>query len=239
MKILSILSLLIILLAGCGGDKSQGKPDTTAVASKPPSPASGTNSTPDYSYQITGEYNKGLNPRWVGVELSKKITKDELTSLATSLHVNYKDFAIGFRLKGMNSGDLPWAIALFEPDLKITINGSTEDEQNKAALAAKQNIDGKVIGKWHEDFYPSSTYVIFEKGGKTYERRIFEQGITNPGSSAPSSKDDAELIKRKVHGLTRFYEKDGHPEDYFIISKDSNMEFYDDEGYINTAAKTQ
>jgi hypothetical protein len=229
MKLL-VIFLIALALSSCG--KKQG------LETKPSSADSGAKIASDYTYQITGEY-KALMYRWLGVELSKKITKEELTTLATKLHANYPDLSIGFRLKGMNNGDLPWATALFEPDLKITINGSTEDEQNKAALAATQNIDGKVVGKWHEDRSPSSTYVIFEKGGKTYERQIFEQGITNPGSSTPSSNDDEELIKRKVHGLTRFYEKDGVPAEYFIISKDSNMEFYDDEGYINSAVKIQ
>jgi len=227
--------LILILFGGCGGDKTPPKSDTTAVATKPAS---------DFSYQITKEYIIDQRVNWgvVSVELSRKLSDDEITALAKQLREvksNYGNLTLTFLVNGMSDSGPAYATVIFAPDMKVERWGSTDEEQQKAALLAKQNLEGKIIGKWHENQYVPETYVIFERGGKTYLREIFERGITDPGSSAPSSNDDQELIKKKVHGSTRFYEKDGRFDGFYVINKVGNLELYDNEGYITTGIKIQ
>ncbi len=212
------------------------------------------------SYQIISENETAigtLDQGDVGVELSRKLSDDEISTIAKQIHQDkshYKSLHVTFWLKGMSKSAPSYATAIFEPDLKVERLGSTDEEQKQAALVATHNIDGRVIGAWHEDQYTRSTFVYFEKNGKSYERKIYESGLIDQDSSPSNilvlryssvdrkssnidTMEEQELIKRKVHGSIRFYEKDGRPDEYDVINKDGNLDFYDDEGYLTTGYK--
>jgi hypothetical protein len=212
------------------------------------------------SYQIISENETAigtLDQGDVGIELSRKLSDDEITTIAKQIHQDkshYKSLHVTFWLKGMSKSAPSYATAIFEPDLKVERLGSTDEEQKQAALVATHNIDGRVIGAWHEDQYTRSTFVYFEKNGKSYERKIYESGLIDQDSSPSNilvlryssvdrkssnidTMEEQELIKRKVHGSMRFYEKDGRPDEYDVINKDGNLDFYDDEGYLTTGYK--
>lgn len=185
----------------------------------------------DFSYNIIEDNsNEGLEKNQLTVEINKKITEGQIATLADkffSSKTKQRRFYIFYLLPGMKDGAGAWATSNFDPELEIQILGSTSQEDVKANKLADAPIDGEVIGKWHEEQYSSSNYVIYKKDNKLFLKIIFKSGQTT----------DEELNEKKVSNGTRYdYKGGGFNGEYFIVNSNGGLEFYNSENKNFTTA---
>lgn len=175
----------------------------------------------------------GINKCNIDIELKEKILADKLELVAIKLRETRKTFDklwISFYLPGMKVDAGAWAIANFTPNLKVEILGTTLDEEKKQ----KENldkIDGKIIGTFFEQQYTLATYTVYEKDNKTFIKMVFPDG---------SSSVD-EMRKKTFSKGTRLEYKNGISNgEYFILTKNSVLDFYNAENKkFTTAGKTK
>lgn len=184
----------------------------------------------DFSYNIIkDESNIVLEKNQIEVELNQKLTEGQIATLAEELF-NSKDklrrFYIFYKLKGVESSVAAWATSHFDPELEISINGSTTIEDlNKDKLS--ENIDGKVVGKWDENKYTFSNMIIYKKDNKTFIKTVFKNGQTS----------DVELKESKTEkGIRYDYKGGGYNGEYFILNNVNRLELYNSEDKNFTTA---
>jgi len=175
------------------------------------------------SYKIIKEVpNDTLGKDNIDIELSRKATKEELTDIANNLHssrTKYIKVWIFYYLTGMTPGSGAWATTHFTPNLDIQILGSTSEQENISNLEAN-NVEGNIIGKWHEEQATSSSYVIYQKGKKYFLKTIFKNGQTMT----------EELKERKLNQYSVRYDyvENLHGE-YLEVNQNDELEFYNKE----------
>jgi len=185
----------------------------------------------DFTYIILEDRsNETLEKNELTVEINKKITVEQIATLADkffSSKSKQRRFYIFYLLPGMKVGSGAWATSHFDPELEIKIIGSTSQQDDNSDKVADAVIDGEVIGKWHEEKYTSSNYVIYKKDNKIFIKTIFKNGQVS----------DEELKEKKVGNGTRYdYKKGGYNGEYFILNSESGLEFYNSEGKNFTTA---
>jgi hypothetical protein len=204
--------LLLALLVSCG-DKSK-------VATIPA----------DLKYTILEEKkNEALNKDNVKVELSRNVSKEELTIIANELResrTQYEKLWIAYYLKGTPTPNVAYAVSNFTPELSVSFNGATQGEKEKFASAA-DSIDGTIIGKWREEPYTASTFIFFEKNGKYFVRQIIKDGIM----------PDDQLKKSKMGKLDKYQQKSDSHGEYFVIGENGELLFYSKDGKYTTGTK--
>jgi hypothetical protein len=184
---------------------------------------------PDVEYDIISSVkNDTLKKVNIEVQLNKKVDKYVLKSIANEIKsdsalINFNKVWIYYYLPDMKIGSGAWATTHFTPNLEINILGSTEKQDKKSAEKA-EGIDGKIIGKWKEEQYTSSVYVIYQKDNHIFIRTIFPNSQINDESLIMSSEGD----------ITRYdYKEDGYNGEYFKIA-DGILEFYNSENKLFT-----
>jgi hypothetical protein len=185
----------------------------------------------NFSYNvIEDKSNVALEKNQLTLEINQKLTEGQIATLAEKL-LNSKEkqrrFYIFYQLSGMKKGSGAWATSHFDPELEIEIIGSTSQQDDNSDKIADAVIDGEVIGKWHEEQYTSSNYVIYKKDNKIFIKTIFKSGQVS----------DEELKEKKVGNGTRYdYKEGGFNGEYFIINSDGGLEFYNSENKNFTTA---
>ena len=215
-RLLTLLTFLLILFTSCDDNKFGGYTKELLPA--------------NFSYKILKDQsNIALEKNQLTVELSEKLTEDQVATLAEKLFKSkdkQRRFYIFYLLPGMKDGSGAWATSHFDPDLKIDIIGATPKEEASANTAADK-VDGEIVGKWHEEQYTSANYVIFKKDNRIFIRTIFKNGQTS----------DEELKSKKVSSGTRYdYKESGTNGEYFILSNSGGLEFYNKENKRFTIA---
>lgn len=185
----------------------------------------------DFTYNILEDRsNEALEKNELTVEINKKITVEQIATLADkffSSKSKQRRFYIFYLLPGMKAGSGAWATSHFDPELEIEIIGSTSQQDDNSDKVADAVIDGEVIGKWHEEQYTSSNYVIYKKDNKIFIKTIFKNGQIS----------DEELKEKKVGNGTRYdYKQGGYNGEYFILNSDGGLEFYNSEDKKFTTA---
>lgn len=185
----------------------------------------------DFTYNILEDRsNEALEKNELTVEINKKITVEQIATLADkffSSKSKQRRFYIFYLLPGMKAGSGAWATSHFDPELEIEIIGSTSQQDDNSDKLADAVIDGDVIGKWHEEQYTSSNYVIYKKDNKIFIKTIYKSGQVS----------DEELKEKKVGNGTRYdYKEGGFNGEYFIINSDGGLEFYNSENKNFTTA---
>ena len=213
-KITSIL-FTIFLLVSCGENTKIGKYTKEALPE-------------NFYYEIVkDESDAVLEKNQLTVEINQKITEGQIATLAEKLFNSkpkQRRFYIFIQLQNRSG---TWAISHFDPELDIQIIGSTSQQDDNANAKADEKIDGEVVGKWREEQYTSSNYIIFKKDNKVFIRTIFENGQTS----------DEELKEKKVNTGIRFdYKEGGYNGEYFILNNDGGLEFYNSENKNFTTA---
>lgn len=188
----------------------------------------------NFSYNIIEDNsNIALEKNQLTLEINQKLTEGQIATLAEKLF-NSKEkqrrFYIFYQLSGMKNGSGAWAISHFDPELDIQILGSTSEQDENASKISEQEIDGEIIGKWREEQYTSSNYIIYKKDNKTFLKTIFKNGQTS----------EEELSEQKVqNGLKYVYKEGGYSGEYFVLNSSGDLEFYNNENKnFTTALKT-
>ncbi|MFW5886724.1 MAG: hypothetical protein ACOCUL_03100 [Bacteroidota bacterium] len=187
-----------------------------------------------FSYNIIEDNsNIALEKNQLTLEINQKLTEGQIATLAEKLF-NSKEkqrrFYIFYQLSGMKNVSGAWAISHFDPELDIQILGSTSEQDENANKISEQEIDGEIIGKWREEQYTSSNYIIYKKDNKTFLKTIFKNGQTS----------EEELSEQKVqNGLKYVYKEGGYNGEYFVLNSIGDLEFYNNENKnFTTALKT-
>ena len=217
--------ITILILTSCDNKTSSTttKPDNSNTTSVTNDSYTRAPLAEDFSYKvIEDKSNEALEKNELTVEINKKITTEQIATLADKFYSSkpkQRRFYIFYLLPGMKKDAGAWAISHFDPQLKIEILGATVKEE----IASKKLVDeveGKVLGKWHEEQSTSADYVMFKKDGKTFMKMIFKNGQTI----------DDELKVKKVNSGTRYDYKNGkYHGEYFIVPANGTLDFYSKE----------
>ena len=208
---------IIILFTSCADNSKIGK------YTKEPLPE-------NFKYVITkDESNVALEKNQIYVQLSEKLTEGQIATLAEELF-NSKDkqrrFYIYYSLINSNDDEMVWAISHFDPELEITINGSTATQEIKVKENASK-VDGKIIGMFYEEEFTSASYTVFEKDNKIFVKNLLKNGQSTQN----------EMIESKVENGKKLEFKDGlYNGEYYILTNNNQLEFYNKENKNFTTA---
>jgi hypothetical protein len=174
----------------------------------------------DFTYQITkDESNVVTDKNQLYVQLNEKLTEGQIATLAEELF-NSKEkqgrFYIFYSLKSAEDAHVYWATSHFDPELEITINGSTLAEEN---LVKKNTgkVDGKVIGNFYEEELSSSSYTVYENNNKVFIKSISKDNVSAINEMKRSTVET---------GIKLEYVNDSFNGEYFILTIDNKLEFY-------------
>ncbi|MEG0927928.1 hypothetical protein [Chryseobacterium sp.] len=176
---------------------------------------------------IKDESNPSIEKNQLEVEINQKLTEGQIATLAEELY-NTKDkqkrFYIFYNLKGNENSIVAWATSHFDPELEISISGSTNTEDNKMLLEAKK-VEGNIIGIFNEQDYTFSLYTIYENNGKTFVKTTF--------------KDCQSMIEEMLksdtkNGIKLINVNSGSQGEYFILNNNI-LEFYNKENKMFTS----
>lgn len=184
----------------------------------------------DVKYTVLSEVkNDSINKVNLDIQLNKKVDEKVLGAIGEKLKSdlkldNYSKIWIFYYLPNMTVGSGAWASTHFTPNLEIKILGATEN-QMEASIKKSNEIDGKVIGKWKEDQYTNSVYIIYEKDNQLIIRTIFSNG----------QQSDAKLKASIDNTSTRYdYLSNGYNGEYFKVNSNKELEFYNKENKLFT-----
>ena len=185
-----------------------------------------------FSYKIIEDKsNEILDKNQLSLEISQKISIGQLATLASKLYKSKpkrKRFYMFYFLPGMKKNAGAWAITHFDPDLKIEILGTSSGDDTKNELKANKRINGEVIGKWKEEQYTASYYIIYKRNHKYFLRTISKTGQVF----------DEELSRQvKDKGIKFVYKQGGYNGEYFVINRQGNLDLYNKEGNKFTTAR--
>lgn len=187
----------------------------------------------NFEYRIIkDESNPDIEKNQLKVEINQKLTEGQLATLAEELY-NTKDkqrrFYIFYNLKDNQNPFMAWATSHFDPELEITINGSTNTENDQMLTEAKK-VPGNIIGIFNETDRIYSIYTIYENNGKTFIRMTFKDG--------ESMDNEVEKVNSK-NGIRYNYKEDVSQGEYFVLNNDV-LEFYNSENKMfTTGSKLQ
>lgn len=184
-----------------------------------------------FTYEIISEeehvdLENGFNKSRLEIRLDKKIDKKQLEKIAETFREtrnSYDNLWIFYYLPEMKVGSGAWATTHFTPDLEIKILGATA-EQTKKIVDKSNEIEGKIIGKWKEEQYTSSVYVLYQNNGQLIMRTI----------SPNSQTSDEKLFKKKDGSSIRYDYTEGYNGEYFKVNSNNELEFYNKEDKMFT-----
>ena len=216
MRTLLTFSFGLFMLTSCGNStQTQDKTTENSATVETSIPA-------DLVYEILEETkNESISKCNLDIKLSRKITKEELTTLALKLREtrqSYNHLWIGYTLDNMKVGAGAWATSHFTPELEVQILGATAEEENNLNKSAGK-IDGKQIGKWFEQQATSASYLFYEKNNKFFMKTTFKDG----------SMMESKINKKKVSSGLKLSDPEDTNGEYYIISKSGELEFYNKE----------
>ena len=180
-----------------------------------------------------------FNGKRIEVQLSGRLSKDELRALALQLknsdRKEYDRTLIMYYVPDMEAGvdpkykGLAWATTHFNPDLEIRIQGTTKEEHERLAKEAAKPAGANVIGRWTDNESAFPGVITFSKeGGKVIKTRTFADG----------SSGKYELLVRRIKNQVRYVTKDDPDGDYWIVTPNGDLSWGDaEEGIWATSKK--
>lgn len=178
------------------------------------------------NYLIVSDDKRGNITRKVQVELSKRVTRQQLEIIANEIKnadkETYERTFIMYRIKGEKSV-AAWATSHFDPNLEIKFIGLNADDFRKL-LSLKHDVEGEVIGAWVSPNGFTDHIDVIYKNDKQYLKQDFYLDAT---------MDPDELIKK---GDTYRY-KDPDETQYYVIDASGDLEYRGESGNIYLAKK--
>lgn len=183
----------------------------------------------EFEYKIINDdSNKNLDKNQLEVEINKKLTEGQIATLAEELF-NSKEkqsrFYIYYDLNDESNNRINnWAISHFDPELEISINGSTNIQDNQMLLEAKK-VDGNIIGIFDESEATASFYTLYEKSNKVYLKTSFKNGQSMI----------EELERTTTNKGVRLNSREEKNGEYFIL-REGVLDFYNKENIVFASA---
>jgi len=225
-KIGSTALIGIILIASLGFNNDNQDIGTIGKYKMEPLPN-------NFSYNIIEDKsnNEKIGKNQLTVEINKKITVEQIATLADKLFSSkpkQRRFYIFYQLPGWKTNSGAWATSHFDSDLEIQILGSTAQQDSNSKKIIDAFIDGDIIGKWREEQYSNSSYIIYKKDNKTFIKIFFKD----------LGAIDKELKGKKIKNGVRYDYIDGNIlGEYLILNLDGGLEFYNNDNKRFTALK--
>lgn len=187
-----------------------------------------------FSYKIIEEKcDSVLEKNELTVLISQKLTEGQIATLADKFYNSkpkQRRFYIFYQLSGSYSEASAWATSHFDPELDIKIIGSTTQEDLNSEKQSDESINGEIVGKWREEQYTSSNYIIYKKDNKTILKTIYKNGQTS----------EEEMVEKKSKNEIRYdYKGGGYNGEYFILNSAGSLEFYNSENKNFTTARKE
>lgn len=222
----TIILSIIITLTAPDPNQNTAIAENIADASKPSTDTQQSEYKPDY--EIISDDKRGNITRKVQVELSKRLTKQQLELIANQIKdadkENYERTFIMYRIEGEKSV-AAWATTHFDPNLEIKFIGLNADDFNKL-LSLKTDVDGEVIGTWiSPNGLTDHIDVIYKKGQQYFKKEFYIDATMKP----------YELVK---DGNTFRY-KDPNETQYFVIDTNGDLEYRGESGNVYLAKKIE
>lgn len=212
-NLLLVLSLLSV--AGCSNESN-----TTSSSIQ--------TETEKLEFNIRSEENKRDIKRVVKVDLPKRINENKIKIIANEIKLgDRKEYERTFIIFFIPEMQNAWATVSFDPDYKLTMLGSSE--QNHEVLEAKDvTITGKKIGEWNANWGFEYKVIYEEKDGKVLRHQVFSDGEQKP--------EEIQVID--IKGKKAYQDSTGKEHgEYYIINKDGDLEFWSENGNFYTAKK--
>ena len=223
----SILIFISMLFVPAG---DQTTATETEVDTVKPESTSGAEVKKLPKYKIIEDTVKSNIKRTVEVELSSRTDEEQLRALAEQIYalkdVDVQRTFIGYRIAGEHQNQAYWATTHYDPDLKVKIMGESASDYEKLKNTALP--DGDVLGSWMVSWGLEYKAIAYEKDGKTYIRNIHSDG---------SQGDRIYELSKSDKGIKLQDESGKDHNEYFIINKNGDLEFWSENGNYYTAPK--
>jgi len=164
----------------------------------------------------------------LSIRIKEKINEGQLKELANKIKKSLSQkeqkankIFIAYLLPNMKLNAGAWATSHFTPFLEIKIIGVSKEIDAKLKNN-KVKYDGKVVGQWVQN-QDKHVCAFVKKKGTLYFYNIYSDG----------SEGKVKLIKKRVDGKIRYYEKGRNTGEYFSINLSGNLEAYDEDGFID------
>ena len=173
--------------------------------------------------------------RSLDVRIKERYSEMELRELADNLkNIDKKKYDrtfIMFYLPNMQIDAGAWASAIYDPNLSIRILGATKEEYKSLTQNRKVNSDESVLGVWIDDSpYMGKRVELSKKSTEYFLRFTYKDG---------SEEVLPVRIKKTPSGKKISTEKGKKNGEFFIITPEGSLEYWDGEGCYYTADKQQ
>ena len=203
----------------------------TEVDTVKPEPTKKTDIKSFPEYKILEDTVKRNIKRTVEVELSSRMDEEALIALAEKIYAmsdaKVERTFITYRLA--NEGDgTAWATTHYNPEFKVDIVGATASDYERI-----KNTDiskGEEIGSWMVSRGMDSKVTAYKKDGQVYIQELYDFG--------PLSKEDKVYESTQLDTGLKLQDENGKDHnEYYVINKKGDLEFWSDNGNYYTAPK--
>lgn len=172
----------------------------------------------NFTYNITkDDSEQNVDKNQLYVEISEKINEGQIATLASELYDSKpakERTYIFYNIKGHND-KMSWAISHFNPELEITINGSSPEEDEKMLNVAKET-KGKILGIFSEQGYTGCYFVVVENSKDFFVNQIYKNGEVA----------EQKMIRTETKNGVKFSPNNGEKQNEYYILRENSLEFY-------------
>jgi len=228
-----VIILTCFMFAGCAATTTKERLESVDYGQNVKSTGDNSTQTEDeVTYSIINSDTYLDWKRSLDVRLNKKVSERTLRTIALRLKAqdprNYERTFICYYLPDMKVGSGAWATTHFDPNLEIKILGLTSEEEN-ALKQLPDDSSREIIGSWlDQSIYIGGRITIFHRDKKLFMETIYKD----------SSSGTKEIVEKQSGKGRAFQRKEGSSVgEYYLIDKQGNLQFWDEEGFILTAKK--
>ena len=207
--------------SGSGTDREPARSHTTIPA--------------DVTFRVLEDSAVPGIKRSVVIELNKKVDSGVLRVIAMRVkHSDRRPFDrtfILYYLPNRQVGEAAWATTHFNPELDVRIIGATDEQEQVLKQKVAQAGKDDVVGHWF-DASPGieNRISIFRSGDQVKMEKTWRDGSVSEFEATESSG---------VAGRTFRIVKPQGIRDYYVITGDGDLQIWDNDGLIVTAARIQ
>lgn len=227
---LALLSLVAgLLVEPPAARAAKRKPAPPAIEAEV-APAGARTDEPATHKIVSEDIAANGTTRYVAVVVSKRISEADIGPIADAARARekapYERTVVNLYLPGMKLGGSAWAVATYQPSLKVTIVGLRLDEE-QAALVEAANDKRNLLGMWLTS--PPAVpgrLTIYREGAKTFAEWRLRNG----------SKSVEEVIETR-DGRGRRLTPAAGSTDYFLLGPHGELELRDATSVIAVAER--